>query len=159
MRAALLMLAISAVMVAAGCHDKPRDYTAQVRLTRIDPVRKDPAGRPLTLDVQMSYDDCPGTQIEVIRGGADFAACFAKHTVGQRVPAKIHWYFHQDGTYHWEVHALGGCARPPDPNDEASFEDVRECADLVVNGVAVGFRCNELPQKHLLDKCPWFRRE
>jgi hypothetical protein len=82
-----------------------------------------------------------------------------KYKVGQMVAAKIYWYFHDNGHYQWEVHELGGCARPPDPNDEASYDMVRECSDLTVNGVAVGFRCNEIPEKHLLERCPWFQRE
>jgi hypothetical protein len=155
----MLLAALSVGTLAAGCHDKPRWFTSDVRLTRLDPVRKDAQGKPLTTDAQVSYDNCPGTQIEVIRGGAQFGACMAKYKVGQMMPAKIYWYFHSDGTYHWEIHELGGCARPPDPNDEASYENVRECSDLVVNGVAVGFRCNEIPEQHLLDKCPWFRTE
>jgi hypothetical protein len=154
-----LALAFAVVAVVAGCHDKPRWHTSDVRLTRLDPVRRDATGKALTFDAQFSYDNCPGTQIEVIRGGADFAACMAKYKVGQMVPAKIYWYFHPNGHYQWEVHELGGCARPPDPNDEASYDMVRECSDLKVNGVAVGFRCNEIPEKHLLERCPWFQRE
>jgi hypothetical protein len=45
-----------------------------------------------------------------------------------------------------------------DPEDEASFAMVRECADWKVNDQRVGFQCKYVPDKGLIEKCPWFRK-
>jgi hypothetical protein len=153
-------LVVSASVVAlamAACH-RPKHYEANVEVTRIAPIRKDDAGKPLTLDFEVSYLECPGTQIEVIRGGADFAACVSKYTVGEKVKVAIDHEWAEEGHYKWTVRKVGDCTRVPDPNDEASYAMVRECDDWNINGTRVGFQCKYIPEKKLVDKCPWFKR-
>jgi len=159
-RAGVALLVSSIVLMLlliAGCH-RPKHYEANVEVTRISTVRKDEAGKPLTLDFEVSYVECPGTQIEVLRGDAAFAACVGKYKVGEKVKVGIDHVWADEGVYKWIVRKIGDCNRIPDPNDEASYAMVRECDDWSVNGTRVGFQCKYSPEKNLVDKCPWFRR-
>jgi len=140
-----------------GCH-RPQHYDATVEITRVSPVRKDENGRVLTLDIEFSYFECPGTQLEVVRGDAAFADCMATHKVGDKLPVSITRTWASEGVYVWNVDRIGACTHPKDPSDEASYALVRECDDWTVNGTKVGFQCRYMPEKHLVDKCPWFRR-
>jgi hypothetical protein len=147
---------VSLIFFASGCK-KDRAYESRVEITRIDAVRlRD--GKARDLDVEFSYPDCPGKPVEVIRGGADFAQCLSRYKVGDTVPVKVRHHWDAAGFYDWDIYEMGGCSRPPDPDDEASFDEVKECEPIVVNGVEEGFHCSYVPQKMLLSKCPWFRR-
>jgi hypothetical protein len=154
-RAVIVMLASAFVLVA--CH-RTTHHETEVSITRIATVHEDETGKPVTLDLELSFSECPGSQTEVIRGGAAFAGCVAKHDVGDRVTVAIEHTWDDDGFYRWTVTKVGGCARVPDPSDEASFAIVRECEDLTVHGARVGFQCNYIPDKQLIAKCPWFAR-
>lgn len=144
-------------VLAAGCHRSKR-YETKAEVTRIQAVRKDPAGKPLKLDVEVSYSECPGSQSEVIRGGPDFAACASKYAVGQSVRLTIDHTWDPEGHYSWTVSKLGDCARVPEPSDDGSYAVVRECYDRSVDGTRVGFQCRHIPDKKLIDACPWFKR-
>lgn len=155
---AITFLAVSLLATAgAGCH-RSKTYESTVQLTRVSTARRNENGRAVTLDVEFSYEDCPGTQVENVRGGEEFAACMAKHHVGEKVAIKLEHSWNEDGHYDWQVFQVADCPRPPDPNDEFSFATVRECEDWVVSGAKVGFNCNITPAKELLKKCPWFGR-
>ena len=147
----------SLVLVVPACH-RPKHYDANVEVTRVAAVREDETGKPLTLDVEVSYVDCPGTQMEVIRGGPEFAACAGKYKVGDKLQVGIDHEWDEEGHYKWTVRKVGDCTRVPDPNDEASYALVRECDDWSINGTRVGFQCKYIPEKKLVDKCPWFKR-
>jgi hypothetical protein len=71
---------------------------------------------------------------------------------------KDDYHWDHKGFYDWDVTEMGGCKRPPDDDDQSSFDTVQECEPIVVNGVEEGFKCNRIPQKALLKKCPWFAR-
>ena len=77
---------------------------------------------------------------------------------GDKVTVAIDHEWVPEGHYRWTVRRVGDCERVRDPSDEASYAMVRECDDLVVNGTRVGFQCKYLPEKKLVEKCPWFRR-
>jgi hypothetical protein len=145
-------------VLAAGCGSKPVWYESQVELVRFDVVRRDAEGKPVTADVEISYDSCPGYQHEVMRGATEFAICMEKHKVGEKLSAKILWSYGNHGYYVWEVHQLGDCRRPPEPEDEASFSIVRDCEDWKVHEASVGFRCKYIGKEKLNAVCPWFRR-
>jgi hypothetical protein len=155
--AALAAVFVGGIVTITGCH-RSKSYEANVEVTRSTPVRKNESGVPLTLDFELSYVDCPGTQVEVVRGDAAFAACVGKYKVGDRLGLAIEHVWAPEGHYTWVVRRVGDCPRTPDPNDEASYAMVRECDDWVVNGQRVGFQCRYVPEKKLIDKCPWFRR-
>ena len=71
---------------------------------------------------------------------------------------KLEHHWDPEGFYDYDVFEVQGCPRPPDPNDEASYKMVRECADWNVNGTRVGFQCNYTNKKELNKKCPWFQK-
>jgi hypothetical protein len=145
-------------LLLAACHAKPVWYEAEVQLPRLDIPRRDGVdGPPLALDAEFSYHTCPGSQIEVVRGGAEFARCLLSHKVGEKVKARLLWHPDGQGGFTWDVHELAGCKRPPDPEDEASFRSVRDCRDLTVNGVKVGFHYETTAGDGLIKACPWFR--
>jgi hypothetical protein len=158
MRTRLVPLFLVALLVAA-CAKKPRWYEADVRLNRIQTIRFDAKGIPADVDVEVQYDECPGgQQLEIVRGDAAFAQCMKRHAPGAKVVAKIEHHWDDRGFWDWDIHELGGCKRPPDKDDINSFDTVQECEPIVSNGVNEGFRCNRIPQRELLKKCPWFGR-
>lgn len=155
-RTIVLLLLVLIAVLAAGCH-KPKNYDANVEITRIATIRKDEQGKPLTMDVEFSFFECPGTQIEVIRGGKEFAECIQSTTkLGDKVKIKLEHHWDPEGHYDYDVYEVNNCKRPPDPNDEAGYKMVRECNDWNVNGTRVGFQCNYQNKKELNKKCPWF---
>jgi len=148
---------VASIALLSACR-RPTKHETSVEITRLSPVRKDAAGKPLTFDVEVSYVDCPGAQLEVVRGDAAFAACVSKYKVGEKVGVGIDHRWADEGYYTSQIVRLGDCPRVPDPNDEASYTLVRECSDWEVNGSRVGFQCKYVPDSTLIDKCPWFRK-
>lgn len=146
-----------AVTGLAACH-RTKHYRSRVEITRSSVSRRDAQGKPETLDLEFTYFDCPGTQIEVVRGDARFAECASKMKLGDKVPVEIDHAWAPEGHFTWTVTKVGECSREPDPNDEGSFGLVRECTDWTINGAVVGFECKYAPEKHLVAQCPWFRR-
>lgn len=147
---------ICSVAALSACH-RPKDYEATVQVTRKEILRKDEAGNPLSADLEFSYFECPGTQIEVIRGGKEFSECIKKLNLGDKVKVKLTHAWDAEGHWDYDVYQVNECKRPPDPNDEASYKMVRDCSDWNVNGQRVGFQCNYADKKELNKKCPWFR--
>jgi hypothetical protein len=152
----MALVAASAIPLL-GCH-RPKEFEANVEITRTAIIRKDESGVPLTSDAEFSYVECPGTQIEVIRGGKEFSECLKKYKVGDKVKVKMTYAWDAEGFWDYDVHDLGDCKRPPDPNDEASYKMVRDCSDWNVNGTRVGFQCKYTDKVELNKKCPWFKK-
>ncbi len=152
-----LVATLATALAVSACH-RPKHYETTVEITRVSTVRTDEAKKPLVLDVEVAYSECPGGQLEVVRGGADFASCAQKLKVGDKVKVGIDHEWTEEGHYKWTVRTLGECSRVADPNDEASYALVRECDDWTVNGARVGFQCRYIPEQNLVDKCPWFKR-
>lgn len=155
----LAALAFGLALAVAGCARSKR-YYSRVEVLRVDARRMERGtGQARMLDLELRYIDCPGRQTEVIRGGREFARCFSgRHRVGARVAVEIDHHPTRDGEWEWDVVSVGGCARPVDHNDDASFETVQECRDVYAYGLRIGFRCDRVPQRELLRRCPWFRR-
>lgn len=155
MRKAIIVVGLLSL---ASCRKKTAWYTTNVEIDRIEVVRRDAQGKALDVDVEFTYPDCPGEQMEIIRGDANFAACIANYSKGATVPVKILHHQDKQGFYDWDIHQMADCARLPDDDDEASFDTVQECSPILVNQVPEGFVCNRIPHKELLAKCPWFDR-
>lgn len=147
---------VSCLFAITGCH-RSKDYEATVEITRKDVVRKDESGQALTSDLEFSYTECPGTQIEVIRGGKEFSECIKSLKLGEKAKVKLTHSWDPEGHWDYDVHQVNDCKRPPDPADEASFKTIRDCSDWNVNGTRVGFQCKYADKKDLVKKCPWFR--
>jgi hypothetical protein len=152
-------LVAAAVLAAAPGCNKPRFYDSRVKVVRVSPIRVAPDGDALDIDVELDWFQCPGTQTETIRGNAEFANCMKKYKPGDEVNVHIDYHFEsRRGAWDWDIEEMGGCKRPPDDDDIASFDTVQECEPILVNGVNEGFKCNRIPAKALLAKCPWFAR-
>lgn len=150
--------ACTALVLLAGCGQKPKTYDANVVVERIEVVRTDASGAPMVTDVTVEFGDCPGQQTETFRGDKTFAACIAKLKKGDKVPAKLLHAPDEYGEWDVEVTELAGCARKPEPKGaQTDFGVVQVCHELMSNGVKIGFRCERKPSKELIDKCPWFR--
>lgn len=156
-RSSVVALLLLSALVASACH-RTTHHESNVEVTRVHSTRTDETGKPLTVDFEFNYVECPGTQTEVIRGDAKFAECTSKYKAGDKVKVAIEHKWGSEGVYKWTVTKVGDCERIPDPDDEASFAMVRECSDWEVNGTRVGFECKYQPEKKLIEKCPWFRR-
>lgn len=158
-RSVVAVLACAAVLVAVpGCKAKPKMYDAKVKLNRVSPIRYAADGKAADTDVEFDWFQCPGEQVEIIRGDAAFAECMKKYKVGDEVAVKVDYHWDKAGHYDWDITEMGGCKRPPDDDDLSSFDTVQECEPIVVNGVNEGFKCARIPNKELLKKCPWFAR-
>lgn len=157
-KASVLAASALAALLAVGCH-RSKKYEATVEITRLDVVRTDEHGVPLTIDVEVSFVGCPGTQIEVLRGGKELSECLrGKAKVGDKVKVALEHRWGAEGHWTYEIFEVEGCPRPPDPNDEASYKVVRECSDWDVHGTSVGFQCNYADKKDLNKACPWFQK-
>ena len=151
---ATTMLALALATACGGS----QWYDTEVDIVRTTPVRLDAGGSVVDVDVHLEYSQCPGHQLEVIRGDATFAACMQRYPEGSKVSAHIEHYVTERNMHDWNIHRLGECDRSPDPDDEASFDQVEECEATLVNGVEEGFVCHHLPHAELLRSCPWFAR-
>lgn len=145
-----------ALVAVSGCKSS-KTYESSITLSRVEAVRTD-NGVVRDIDVEFEWSECPGDQNEVIRGDAEFATCMKKYKAGDKVPVKIDFHWEKRGFWDWDVIEMGGCKRPPDPDDDSSFDTVQECEPIVSNGVNEGFICSRIPNKDLLKKCPWFAR-
>ena len=132
---AVSALVFVSVLAIGGCH-RPKEYEATVEITRKDVVRKDEAGNAIASDLEISYVECPGTQIEVIRGGKEFSDCIKSLKFGDKAKVKVTHAWDPEGKWDYDVHQVNDCKRPSDPNDEPSFKTVRDCSDWTVNGSA-----------------------
>jgi hypothetical protein len=148
----------SFVALIAGCTPKAQVFQSEVQLGRVEIVHRDAKGKTVTLDVEVEWTQCPGEQREVIRGDATFADCMAKHSAGAKLPVVVDWQREPSGRWDWDILQIGECKRTPEGHDDSSFDMVQECETLKEHDEVVGFRCDRVPHKELLTKCPWFKR-
>ncbi len=144
----------------SSCRRGPLTFEPTIELNRLEVVSFDEAGKPLTMDVEITYPECPGDQIEILRGDKKFTDCILENFKKQdRAKAKILWQWNELGYYDWEVNKIGQCERKVDRDDEVSYDMIEECEDYVVYGDNVGFRCKRIATADLIKVCPWFRRK
>jgi hypothetical protein len=139
-----------------GCK-KPQHYQTTVEVVQMRRVGRDPkAGM---VDLELRYVDCPADARKAIRGDKAFGACATWLKQGDKLPAEVVLsYSSERGTYRNELVRLGNCPVKVDSGDEANYELVQECRDLMASGVAVGVHCERSRSPKLLAKCPWLRR-
>lgn len=152
-----LFLLLNVVM----CKESEKFYETNVEITRKDVVVYDSDAKPLVMDLEINYRDCPGNQVEVIRGGKEFSNCInsTNRKLGDRIHIDIKWEWNDLGYYKWTVIKVDSCERKIDPLDEVSFDLVEECEDYSVYGNLVGFLCKKIPTDKLIQTCPWFRKK
>ena len=117
-RIPIALFALQSIWNVACASDNRFDTNTEI--VRIRPIRRDftDPNIVLTIDVELSYTECPGEQRKMIRGDRDFAACILKHKVGDKVPTKITWGPDGKGSYKNRVVQVGECNRKIDPNDD-----------------------------------------
>ena len=153
-------VALAATLLAApGCRSKEATFDSRVRIDRVEIVGRDEQRNPVSVDVSLSWVECPGTQRQSIRSGRALAQCLPKLGKGEVVPVRVIWEKEDHGGYDWHVVEIAGCAIPPVDDDDSSFESIQDCHPSIQHGAVLGFHCDRLPEGELLEKCPWFRRQ
>lgn len=151
------LLAGGLVVASVAC-SKPQRFTTNVEITQTQSFGTDDA--PSVMDIHMTFTECPGVQQKVVRGDKKFGACAKKLKKGDKVPVEILVTYRSDrGEYRNEVVKVAGCERTPDPKDDASYETVQMCTDVVINGSVTGIHCDRSRSEALVAKCPWFKRK
>jgi hypothetical protein len=153
--------ALSAGMLAlslSSCH-RTEKFESVCQIVRSEVVEVDEAGKPRLVDYEMEWDPCPGDQAQMVRGGAEFAACMAKYKPGDSVPVRVKHWWDTRGFYTWDVFEVGGCKREIEEPSEGSFEKSQECKDEKSYGNVNGFTCSRRPFARLVKVCPWLSRD
>jgi hypothetical protein len=154
---AVLLLLVCCLAVES-CHSGPRTFESTALTTRVVPVHRDASGRVQTMDVEFDWVGCPGRQHQLVRAGADFAACAASLKPGETVPVTVLWEWDEHGHYDWHVLELKGCKLAHVDDDDSSYEMVTACESVRSHDAVVGFHCDRSSDGDLIRKCPWFRR-
>lgn len=150
-------LAVLVAPLTLGCR-KPKQYSTTMEILQIRRFGQDPKGG--TTELELKFTDCPADARKVVRGDKTFGACAASFQRGDKLPAEIVLnYSSERGSYRNELVRLGDCPVKLDPKDDANYEIVQECRDLVATGAVVGVHCDRQRSPALLEKCPWLRRK
>ncbi|APR75578.1 Hypothetical protein A7982_00924 [Minicystis rosea] len=145
------------LVLLAGC-EKPKHYTTTVEVTKIRRFGQDPKVPGVT-EMELKFAECPGEAIKVLRADKSFSECGSKLKRGDKVPAEVVLsYSRERSSYRNDIVRIDDCAVKVDPKDEANYELVQQCRDLVATGMEVGVHCDRTRSPELLAKCPWLRR-
>ena len=154
-----LASALLVALTTSGCRDKAQRYetTVEILSTRTMGASADKA--PSLIEFELRFVDCPGDVQRVVRGDKTVAACTGALKKGEKVKASINFaYDNERENYRGELVRLGPCDIKLDPKEDANFESVQVCKDLVVSGVTVGVHCDKKREGELVAKCPWLKR-
>jgi hypothetical protein len=153
----LVACLVAVVACLPGCR-KPEHYQTTLEVLQLRRVGRDPKAPPIT-DLELKFVDCPGDARKVVRGDKTFGACAAGMKQGDRLAAEVVLsYSAERGVYRNEIVRLGHCPIKLDPTDEANYDQVQQCRDVMASGLAVGVRCTRTRSPEMLAKCPWLRR-
>lgn len=150
-----LPLALVTLATLSGCADVKK-YNTTMEITQIEDLVDEKGVK--TWSVEMRYADCPGEARRIIRADKGFAACAATKP-GTKLKADITaTWDNERGSYRTVLTKLGDCTLAADRKEEANFEAVQLCTDIVTTGSIVGVHCDRSRPKEQIDKCPWLRR-
>ncbi|MET0595918.1 MAG: hypothetical protein ABW133_24675 [Polyangiaceae bacterium] len=150
-----------ASLFSAGCGEKPQKFTTTVEIVGVQRLggNQDPKAPPPMMDIELKYSDCPGDARRVMRGDKTFSQCGAKFKKGDKVPAEIVLSYSSERTqYRSELVRLDDCEVKLDPKEDANYETVQDCKDLMASGAVVGVHCDRTRNAALVAKCPWLKR-
>ncbi|MBX3185889.1 MAG: hypothetical protein KF819_02695 [Labilithrix sp.] len=157
--AAGFVVALAAAGLTSAACAKPTRHTSKVEIRQTE-LFGDESATPKLMDLDLLFVECPGAQRKIVRGDEKFASCAKKYKAGDTLTAEIQLTWRADrGSYRGDVVKVGDCERKIDPRDDASYDIVQTCTDVVVNGVVTGVRCDRGRTPDLVAKCPWFRRK
>jgi hypothetical protein len=146
----------------AGCN-RPDKYSTTMEVMQVQPLGVDAEhdGAPGLVDLDLRYADCPGDARRIVRADEGFSKCSAgKLKKGDKVNVDlVYGYDSSREQYRTDFVKIGNCAVKPDPKDDANYEMVQSCTDLVVTGATIGVQCDRTRSKELVKKCPWMYRE
>jgi hypothetical protein len=147
-------------LAGAGCGEKPTKYTTMVEIVGLQRLGgQDPKAPPGMMDLELKYSDCPGDARRVMRGDKTFSQCGTKFKKGDKIAAELVLsYSSERGQYRSEIVRLDDCEVKLDPKEEANYETVQECKELISSGAVVGVHCDRTRNKELVTKCPWLKR-
>lgn len=157
---AFCLLGLAPLVLTPGCHDRPQRFETRVELraTRTMGGQQGKAA-PSLIEMEMRFIDCPGEVHRVMRGDKALAACAGGMKVGETLPVTIEYaYDSERENYRDDVVKLGPCVVKLDPKEDANYESVQVCRDLVSTGVTVGVHCDKKREGELIVKCPWLKR-
>lgn len=141
-----------------GC-EKPRHFTTTVEVLKAEAL-EDERRQTSVVALELRYAECPGDARRILRGDREFAACAGPLKTGDSMKAEfVSAWQAEKGTYRNSLVKLGNCAFRQDANEEANYEVVNTCTDVVTSDVVVGMHCDRTRSKELVDRCPWLRRK
>jgi hypothetical protein len=153
------VLALGVLAVLPACHGKPQRFDTQVELLSTRTMGGGQGKAPSLIEMQLRFVDCPGQVHRVMRGDKALAACAGGMKAGDKVTATMEMsYDTERENYRDEVVKLGSCEVKLDPKEDANWESVQVCKDLMATGVAVGVHCDKKREGELIAKCPWLKR-
>jgi hypothetical protein len=145
-------------LLACAC-ESPKTFATTMEVLQVERF-KDDSGQVVKLGLELRYAECPGDARRVINADKTFATCSGGLKVGDKLKTELLSTWQSDkGSYRSDIVKLGDCAMKQDPKDEANYEVVNTCTDVVASGAVVGVRCDRTRSKELVDKCPWLRRK
>ena len=103
--------AVALALGLAGCH-REEHFESVCQITRKATVEVDDNGAATQVDLELEWDPCPGQQVQIVRGGAEFAKCVQAYKPGDYVNVKVSHFWDTRGFYDWDLYEVGGCARP-----------------------------------------------
>ena len=157
MRARHALGTLAAVVALAGC-EKPVSYTTTVEVLQVQRFGQDKS-QPGMMDLDLKFVECPGEARKIIRGDKAFGQCGAKFKKGDKIKAEVVLSYSSDrGNYRSEIVRLDDCQVKLDPKEQANYEIVQDCKDLMASGAVVGVHCDRTRNAELVAKCPWFKR-
>jgi hypothetical protein len=157
-RPLLLATVVCALAVAAGCESTKR-FTTTMEVIQVEPFR-DENGNVAKFGLELRYADCPGDARRVLHADKAFAACSHTIKAGDKLKTELVSSWQSDkGSYRSDIVRLGECTLKQDPKDDANYEMVQNCTDVIATGSVVGVRCDRTRSKDLVEKCPWLRRK
>ncbi len=153
---ALAALAAVAVLALTAC-EGPKKSDTTMEVIQVESFTDEKS--VTTLGLELKYAECPGDARRIVRADKAFAACASGIKAGDKLKAELLSTWQSDkGSYRTEIKKLGACALKQDAKDEANYEMVQICSDIVTTGAVVGVHCDRTRSKELIDKCPWLRR-
>ncbi|HEX7600840.1 MAG TPA: hypothetical protein VF316_04510, partial [Polyangiaceae bacterium] len=75
-------LALISCVALLGCNPKAERFESVCQIVHKEVVEVSDKGEPVIVDFELEWDPCPGEQLQIVRGDADFAKCMAKYTQG-----------------------------------------------------------------------------
>lgn len=145
-------------LALGGCKKPPQKFNTTLQVERAQAFGATEQA-PSILDIEFTYPDCPGKPEGLVRGDKAFGACAKSMKAGDKVPAEITFSYNADRQqYRSDITKVGDCERKPDPKDDATFELIHDCKDVMIHGVSMGVRCDKTRSAELVGKCPWFKR-